>query len=438
MLFLGKDIVAVIDDKGDQPTVRHINCEILVSDNVRCGICATHRHSLSSQVVQHSKRTHEVSLESHANNRYLRSPELRIKLSLHQKCRRNMQKRMIRLKNKLQVAANQRGVLLDDADHNDFKELLISESGKISKQYLKNSFEYLFWEQQMKAAQCKDSRQMRWHPIIIKWCLYLRNKSSGMYEALRDSGCISLPSQRTLRDYTHCFEAKIGFSDDVDHMLMNAAKLSSCEEYQKYVGILIDEMHIREELIYSKHKGCLSGFANLGNINEQLLKFEKSLNDTGTESTFTGDHTDNIAKTMMVFMVRGLFTSLAFPYAFFPCATVSGDMLYKPLWDCIFRLERCGFKVLFITADGASTNRFLFKMHDTSEPLLYKVKNRYASECRDVFFFSDPPHLIKTTRNCWASKQKQLMVSTHTYTHTYMHACVYMYRNYSIHCFASA
>ena len=144
MLFLGKDIVAVIDDKGDQPTVRHINCEILVSDNVRCGICATHRHSLSSQVVQHSKRTHEVSLESHANNHYLRSPELRIKLSLHQKCRRNMQKRMIRLKNKLQVAANQRGVLLDDADHNDFKELLISESGKISKQYLKNSFEYLF------------------------------------------------------------------------------------------------------------------------------------------------------------------------------------------------------------------------------------------------------------------------------------------------------
>ena len=47
-----------------------------------------------------------------------------------------MQKRMICLKNKLQVATNQRGVLLDDADHNDFKELLISESGKISKQYV--------------------------------------------------------------------------------------------------------------------------------------------------------------------------------------------------------------------------------------------------------------------------------------------------------------
>ena len=44
-------------------------------------------------------------------------------------------------------------------------------------------------------------------------------------------------------------------------------------------------MHIREELTYLKHNGCLSGFANLGNINEQLLNFEKMLNNTGTEST---------------------------------------------------------------------------------------------------------------------------------------------------------
>ena len=133
-----------------------------------------------------------------------------------------MQKRINHLKNKLQVAANQKGVILDNADHNDFKELLISVSRKISKQYLKNSFKYLFWEQQMKVAQCKDSHQMHWDP---KWYLYLRNKSSGMYEALRDSGCISFPSQRMLRDYTHYFEVKIGFSDDVDHMLMNATKL---------------------------------------------------------------------------------------------------------------------------------------------------------------------------------------------------------------------
>ena len=158
----------------------------------------------------------KVSLESHTNNRYLRSPELRMKLTLLQQCRQNMQKKINRLKDKLQVTADDRGMLLDDVDHSDFKSLMLSESTKITKKYHKDSFEYLFWEQQMKAAQCRDACHMRWHPVMIKWCLYLRNKSSGMYEALRESGCISLPSQRTPRGYTHCINATVGFSDDVD------------------------------------------------------------------------------------------------------------------------------------------------------------------------------------------------------------------------------
>ena len=46
-----------------------------------------------------------------------------------------------------------------------------------------------------------------------------------------------------------------------------------------------------------------------------------------------------LAKSMMVFMVRGLFTKLQFPYAQFPVMSVSGDQLYKPFWEAIGRLE---------------------------------------------------------------------------------------------------
>ena len=95
---------------------------------------------------------------------------------------------------------------------------------------------------------------------------------------------------------------------------------------------------------------------------------------------------------MMVFMVRNLFTSLQFPYVFLQRASVFGDFLHKLLWDCIFRLERCGFKVLFVTADGASTNQSLFWIHNSSKPFIYKVKNEHAAGDRDVFFFADPPH----------------------------------------------
>ena len=53
----------------------------------------------------------------------------------------------------------------------------------------------------MKVASVKDAHAMRWHPLMVKWCLYLQHKSSGAYELLRESGVIKLPSQhsRTIR-----------------------------------------------------------------------------------------------------------------------------------------------------------------------------------------------------------------------------------------------
>lgn len=66
---------------------------------------------------------------------------------------------------------------------------------------------------------------------------YCTHRSSGAYETLRDSGCIRLPSQRTLRDYTHYIEAKPGFSHEVDVMLQfRDAKVDTCVEREKYVA----------------------------------------------------------------------------------------------------------------------------------------------------------------------------------------------------------
>ena len=60
---------------------------------------------------------------------------------------------------------------------------------------------------------------IRWHPLIIKWCLYLRHQSSKSYETLREPGILALPSQRTLRDYSHAVNTGAGFSSEVDHQL---------------------------------------------------------------------------------------------------------------------------------------------------------------------------------------------------------------------------
>ena len=78
---------------------------------------------------------------------------------------------------------------------------------------------------------------------------------------------------------------------------MEAAKISSCEEYEKCVILLLDEMHIREDLVYDKNTGTLVGFVNLGDTNSHLLTYERSLRQDTTPTR------PQLAKTMMTFMV---------------------------------------------------------------------------------------------------------------------------------------
>ena len=65
-----------------------------------------------------------------------------------------------------------------------------------------------------------------------------------------------------------------------------------------------------------------------------------------------------------------------------------------------------------VTFDGASANRLFLKLLG-SEKVQCKVVNKHTPERRRLFFsFSDPPHLLKTARNCLASKARHLWVSS--------------------------
>ncbi len=102
---------------------------------------------------------------------------------------------------------------------------------------------------------------------LIMYCRYIRYLlhilggvctcviSSSAYELLRDRGVLHLPSQRTLRDYTYYAEAVTGFSLSVDQQIIECANISSCPERERNVVIILDEMHIREDLVYDKHSG---------------------------------------------------------------------------------------------------------------------------------------------------------------------------------------
>ena len=137
-------------------------------------------------------------------------------------------------------------------------------------------------------------------------------------------------------------------------------------------------MYLKEGLVYDKGTGFLLGFSDLGGVLQEV----KDLEEAVTSDKSSGRP---IAKTMMVFMVRGIFTDIKFPYAQFPLLSGIGYDLFPLIWQTIDRLECNGIHVIGITADGASINRKLFRLHSPTEALVYKTTNVYTR--REVFFF---------------------------------------------------
>ena len=320
----GKTVALLESRIPGHPSIYHPECEILIQSSSRCISCDKQRRSLAAMVSRpHTDdRTNPSSHTTYCN---LTDAEKDERLHRLQQEKKANQSKINRLKQKISKATDEQGMELDEVLHEDMHLIVTEERNTMYSKYPEDSFLRLFWEQQEKALSLKNARSMRWHPLFIKWCIYLRHLSGASYEMLRTSGCIRLPSQQTLRDYTHYIQTSIGFSAEVDKEIVRCADLS--EELHKYVILVIDEVHVKEELVHDKHQGNLIGFVNLGETNNHLLQFEETLQGGHDHRT--------LASSMLVFMVRGLFAKFNFPYAQFSCSDLSGDLMVDPFWEAI-------------------------------------------------------------------------------------------------------
>lgn len=245
--------------------------------------------------------------------------------------------------------------------------------------------------------------------MMVKWCIHLRMLSSSCYRSFRSSGVLQLPSERTLRDYTNIICAKSGIQPDVDEQLMKETKSDTSSPHEKLVALLFDEVKIKEDLVYNKYTGEIIGFINITDINQHLSRLEQSIINTKTPK---------LATHMLVVMVRGVCSSIKYPYAQFPVSAATGEIMCPIIWECVEHLEMIGLKVIAFVCDGATSNRKFMKMfREGKEEITHRIKNIYADEDRPIFLISDVPHLLKTTRNSWAnshahSNSRRLMVCT--------------------------
>ena len=105
------------------------------------------------------------------------------------------------------IENDDRSINVNDTVHHDLLLIMHEYNETVVNSYPTDTFQHIFWQNQFHAAQQKNNRNCRWHPAMIKWCIFLRHKSSKAYELLRKTNVIQLPSQRTLRDYTHHFKS---------------------------------------------------------------------------------------------------------------------------------------------------------------------------------------------------------------------------------------
>ena len=367
--------------------VRSMHCSLLASSQTSCSSCASYCKKI---IYEHNRKDYRLNQPAKLNALIkFTSPE-RLKLTIQQ--HRLECKQLKERIDEMQRSITEKCQPVDSELGKDFVKIF-SERKEDVPPFMK-----LFWEEQQKYLSASNSKSVRYHPQIIKFCLSLAAKSSSIYSDIRydkssGSGILVLPSLRTLRDYKNYIRPQRGFNNVVVEGLRKKTMLFS--DIERYVYILLDEMKIQEELVWDKHTGELIGFVDLG--------------DT-TINYATLSNLQELATQVLVFLIKSIVNPLSYSFATFGTTGTTSFHIFPLFWEGVNYLERINLKVISTTCDGASPNRKFFRMHqplqgDSDKDVVYRTINIYSKniDTRFIYFFADVPHLVKTSRNCLAN-----------------------------------
>ncbi|KAK8759273.1 hypothetical protein V5799_003095, partial [Amblyomma americanum] len=154
------------------------------------------------------------------------------------------------------------------------------------------------------------------------------------------------------------------------------------DRFQCHGGLLVDEMKLAENLHFSS-SGKIEGFVDLGKFTAESQRSQTC--DHGLVllfQPFTGKW----------HQIIGVFASHS---------NVKADILAKIVTVPVIMCENAGLHVDFITCDGATWNRSMWRFFG-----IYGRKEKVACRTqhptepgRFLYFVSDFPHLIKCVRN---------------------------------------
>ena len=349
--------------------------------------------------MQHKARKYvspnEKSITSTSSvlHKYLNKEKIVEKLNNAQYKKHQYERKIMNLEARINSLVKKVGVEPSEDLHESVSETLIQNFETLKEVFPEGSSIRLLFEQQVKQGKLKSAKQMKWHPIVIRWCMGLYHTSPAAYDFIKRSSFLALPHKTTLLDYSIYTTPKSGFNCDVIERLYQEINCLSLKPHQKNVSLLFDEMKVKSNLVYSSSTGKLIGFVELGSINDEIHNLEKSCSDEENKE-------NDIATHILAFMVRGIFTNLQFAFAFFPCTGFTCAQLFPCVWEAVSVLEALDLQVRCFISDGASPNRTFYRLHGQPGEVPYFAINLCSIE-RKIYLICDTPHLMKTVRNNW-------------------------------------
>ena len=170
------------------------------------------------------------------------------------------------------------------------------------------------------------------------------------------------------------------------------SKINSLKEFEKNVSLIFDEIKIKSGLIYKKSSGKLIGFTEMGELNESINEFQRGCDEGKSELD------RQFSKYVNMFMVRGIFSNLCYPFGYHASVGFTADQLFPLVWEATRVLEMIGFMVRVWVCDGASPNRKLFSINVVEDGADNWTWNIFAEDNRKIFFMSDVPPLDENNK----------------------------------------
>ena len=222
----------------------------------------------------------------------------------------------------------------------------------------------------------------RWNETSVRLCTVWRFCSTKGYEFCRRN-LLKIPSKTTIARYL----GNINSSNELIKQRLTTEVSNFKNPIERVCSLVIDDMAIRQKLIYSRSDDRLYGLS------------------TSSSNTIGGQV--EIAHQMMCYVVHGLTTRFTIPAGYFFHSSFTAEEFYSLTLKILKLVTDCGFLIIRIVTDNLALNVKLFKLLGNGT-IQNVISHPYLSPL-PLFLSFDYCHAIKNARNLFL--QNEMMSS---------------------------